>query len=350
MAGRNLPDVSWERVNQVLYKLAKDHTGFSILDDSALEFLQCLGLATKTLRPLLYDYSKEMEDPRWWVRGLAVIGRTYEERARVSWQLTPLGQELYLALFVDADYSHAWQILRDAALRDPVIQVVVRHFTDSPSVQLQQLRNLLRLYRVDVEYASDMRLQTFLELLEGFGIAEVERSSWSFQIAAPSALESGSAKGMRLLGPATPYSNRVEVRDILTSLAGAAYWLDKHFRKEALRWIIDAVDGDHLRSLIIISGPDNATESADADYQAARAQLQHRGVTLEWVVVPSGAVQPLHDRWIWDETQSFNIPPVGAVHQGKLSEILPSQHRPNVDGYLEAGRPISDYRAQQNQR
>lgn len=350
MSQTELPRVSWRTFTETVYQIASTRTQYSLSKQATL-FLERLGLTTKEIHPKTTDYSEQLSDPRWWVRVLASIADTYDEQTRVNWVLTPTGKELYKALFVTRRYETAHQILQSVAANEPVITLFVHTFFGQDKVRLEQLRDLLRLERTEgADY--DTNLHDFLELLEGFGIVECDKRWWTFRVLTDlpfvgQGLPSGQAF---LLSPKTPFSNRQRIKDILAQLSGHIYWLDKHFRKEALAWLIDAIDGTRADRVTIVSGVDNVNRSALADYRDAVKELRHDGVVLEWKVIPKEQAHVLHDRWIWDETQAFNVPPVGSILANQFAEINPTTNRPNIPDLLAIAIPVLDYQPVSSER
>jgi len=336
--------VSWDSFSNVLHKIAGSHYSTSVMDDEeVLAFLERIGLTVKEISPRTTDYSAGKADSRWWVRALATIADSADERARVHWMLTPTGKALYTALFVTANYEAAQEIAWSVADNDPVISRVVRVFAGQQKVRLQQLKDFLRLDAV--ADASETSLHTLLQLLEGLGIVELDQRWWTFGIRQPPPrlLPESSTNKAYLLGPTTPFSNHQHIKDLLTGLSGSVYWMDKHFRKEALAWIVESMDGTRTPNITIISGPDNIDRSAQDDFKKAQKELSYRGATLDWKVIPKTHAHRLHDRWIWDDAQSFNVPPVASMMAHQIAEINPTTNRPQVQEFLEHARPVLEY-------
>lgn len=184
-------------------------------------------------------------------------------------------------------------------VKEPVVNLLVETFFGHGKVRLEQLKDLFRLEGVKgTEY--DANLHEFLEFLEGCGVVECDKRWWTFRIL-PAILSRDSQEisdnqGF-LLNPSTPFSNRLRIKEILRRMSGQVYWLDKHFRKEAFDFLLDAIQ-ESVSGVMIISGADNVTRSAQADYKAATKEMSYRGIRLEWMVIPKEQTHVIHDRWI----------------------------------------------------
>lgn len=337
-----VPNVSWERFSKTLHQIGGGSPSYLSLDGDTMAFMTRLGLVTRHVLPKTVDYSDRLKDPRWWVRLAGNIAEAQSQSARVRWLLTPLGKDLYVALFVNNQHEMAVLVLQAMGAKDPVIRLIVRTFTGDPKVRLQQLQDLLRVEKIQgADY--ETRLQNFLDLLEGFGIVELERRWWTFRITNTSTVQPTSLDQPRLLSPSSPFSNRQRIKEILAHFSGHIYWVDKHFRREALAWLVEAVDTDQTAQVTIISGTDNVTKQAQDDFKNAAKEFQNRGVAIEWKVIPREHTHILHDRWIWDASKSFNVPAVGSILANQITEILPTTNRPPIDQFLAVAMPVLDY-------
>jgi len=141
------------------------------------------------------------------------------------------------------------------------------------------------------------------------------------------------------ISPTTPFSNVYNMRKALRSCSGNIYWIDKHFRKEGLEIVLDGLAYEGVRSLTIISGTDNATESAKKDYLLLRQELSERSVSLAWQIITDTTFK-WHDRWIVADNCCYNVPPVFAIIRGQRADILKTDVILDVMPFLEASTNI----------
>ncbi len=125
------------------------------------------------------------------------------------------------------------------------------------------------------------------------------------------------------ISPDTPYANRTWLRRILSECEGYIYWLDKHFLATGLEPLWEAVDGNRVREVRILSLKleNNSGRTPLRAYRDLRKELAKKDVHLEWRFIDSSKVKKTHDRWIIGKDYVRNVPDVGTILSGKHSEM-----------------------------
>jgi hypothetical protein len=141
-----------------------------------------------------------------------------------------------------------------------------------------------------------------------------------------------------LFSPKTPYSNVVKVRQILRSLVGTVFWVDKHFRSRALEELASEADPSVVTRIFILSGdqPDVLTDRSLRDFKRFTEEMANKGVEAEWRSLPA---KDIHDRWLLDDKKGYNIPAVGSIFSNQWGEALPTEARPPVADWWKSATP-----------
>jgi hypothetical protein len=250
-------------------------------------------------------------------------------------KLTKTGEQVFRHMFVLNDEQTAAQLIAQSLWAHPVVHLIGQVFFGRGSISKQQLLHLLihhHILTADAQTADD--LGTFLTLLNRFHIVRYDRKSGTFVVEPPSIPITPLTN--YFVDETTPYSNILHLKKILRSLKGHVYWLDKHFRKEGLEFVVDSADGRNISSFTIVSGPDNVTSSAKTDFMRAQVELNQRNISLQWYVCNEQSfLSKWHDRWLLGDNLVYNIPPVLSLIKGQQSELLLTENRPNITKFLE---------------
>jgi hypothetical protein len=136
---------------------------------------------------------------------------------------------------------------------------------------------------------------------------------------------------------------------VLAEGEGSLSWLDKHFTTAALEALWEAVDGNRVSNVRILSlfmEDYHSGRKVKRDFGHLRTELANRGVTLEWRVIDSTLIRDTHDRWIVSDTSARNIPNVNAIFSGQHSELNASHQREELktlfDGYWDKAVDIEE--------
>ena len=331
MPSLSLPSDKWGDLEAALKQVGQCVPSISYWHAEAL--LATLGYLRALPRPTRPPVELP---PELWKRILLGLAEAAEEMGRQRWELTTQGKQLYMQMFVWRDDEAAAKSFAESAARHPVIDLVLRAFYGRGFVTRDQLTALLKLY--SIEYF-DSGIESFLDLLRGMRLIELVDegfivNEFSSQTSLPDAF---------LLTPDTPYSNKRYVRRLVASCEGVLYWIDKFFAQDALEYLVDGADATKLGHIVIVSGIKNATDAARHDYAAAKSELGHRGIHLEWrICTDVETLKVWHGRWIVSDAGAYNIPPARSLVKGQYDEIVPTDNRPPIDHFLQVSEPLEE--------
>lgn len=190
-----------------------------------------------------------------------------------------------------------------------------------------------KLFDEVVEGLSDVNLEKVLSEEELFGL---------FGLTPPvrgKASGSASPEPSRspVFTPTTPFSNVIQLRDLLRRCSRYLWWADPHFGWRALEDILFAIDITHVREIRILSRALVVDDKARREFKRFADEMNSRGVNVAWRVTEASAS---HDRYIVTEHHTWNVPPVNAIYEGKYGEALETQTVPPFDEWWAAAQPI----------
>ncbi len=140
--------------------------------------------------------------------------------------------------------------------------------------------------------------------------------------------------------PKTPYSNLLNLRQILRNCGRHIWYADRYFNSRGLEELIRTIDPALVREVRILSGPDNVDERAKRDFARFCEELGHKRVSAEWRVLKDFA----HGRFIISESACFIVPSIDTIVRGQYSQILETPNRPPFDEWWKVAIPIRDYK------
>jgi len=147
-----------------------------------------------------------------------------------------------------------------------------------------------------------------------------------------------SSKGVpaRIIRPEEPFSNLVQLRNILRESEEFIDWADLHFGPRALEELITTLDPAVVQVVRILSGPANVNDRAKRDFERFCNELRPKGIVAEWRILPDFA----HDRFIISKKACYNVPPINSLLKGSYSEILETPNRPPFEEWWQKASPI----------
>ena len=263
-------------------------------------------------------------EAKWYMKLFGVMQGMSDEYYRRQWSLSSVGSAVYEMYYILGDIEQAQETIASGLKRQPAIGLVAQTFAGRGRVKADQLKRLLR--SNGYNYVSDGDVSSFLGLMHDAGIITLNRRWMSFVVhVTPVAVP---IPGRFLMTPDAPFANRRWLERLVSSLNGNVLWIDKHFRRDGLDYIVDWMP-ETVTSVIIISGPEHATRSAAGDLVAAQKQLVARCIELRWFVcIDDGLLSQVHDRWIIDTQGAYNVPPIGSIAKGQLAEFLRTEPPP----------------------
>lgn len=199
------------------------------------------------------------------------------------------------------------------------------------------------LFEEVVDELADVTLERVLseeELFGLFGLTPPRRAAVGRLEASrePSLKLPPKKRPAMVIKPEEPFSNVVKLRRILRESEEFIWWADLHFHARALEELIETIDPAVVREVRILSGPANVDERAKRDFARFREEVQRKGITAEWRVLPGFA----HDRFIISKNACYNVPPVNSLLRGSYAEVLETPNRPPFDDWWAKAAPIED--------
>lgn len=175
--------------------------------------------------------------------------------------------------FILGDVAQAMEVIATGLKRHPAIGLVSQTFVGRGRVKLDQLKRLLR--SKGYSFVSDSDLSSFLGLMHDAHIIKLNRRWMSFEVVTDT-VTALPLPGRVLMTPEAPFSNRRWLERLVSSLSGSVLWIDKHFKRDGLEYIVDWIP-EAVTQVTVVSGPEHANRTAASDFRAAQRQLQARG-------------------------------------------------------------------------
>lgn len=255
----------------------------------------------------------------------------------VQKSLTECGKAYFEAMYIYKDVKAAEYLVRHKILCNPIVNLVGQVFFGRGKISIEQLQNLFAYHNVSTQEVEYSEVISFLTLLNKYGIVVYDKKNKSFSVKEPT--NTDELITQYYVNPSTPFSNIYNMRRILRASKGKVFWIDKHFRKEGFEIILDGLASDGVDAVTIVSGMDNCTQSAKADYNALKAELNERDIELTWRIINDTTFK-WHDRWLVSDTTCYNIPPVLAIIRGQRSDIIQTKVQLDVQPFWDASTSI----------
>ena len=303
---------------------------FSVTDKDIRKVLYDIGIARDHCFPGTEEAPITHESPYAFLDYAGLIQKE-------SYALSETGKNLFELLFVFSDEIAAEDQIAQILLKNPVVNLLCQSFYGRGKVSVEQLRILFNYHGVGSEEVDYSGTVSLLSLLNKYGIVVYDKKNKAFTVKRTG--DFAEPVKQYYVCPDTPYSNIYNMRKVIRACRGEVYWVDKHFRKEGFEILIDGLPFEGVTSITIISGTDNVTTSAKADFHALQAELSNRSIDLQWRIVTDSTFK-CHDRWLVADNQCHNIPPVLAIIRGQRSEILETSDPLDVNSFMVASTPI----------
>lgn len=260
-------------------------------------------------------------------------------------RLTAQGNDYFQAAHVRGAADAATDILHHALLQMPPVIAVAQLLDGVAGRTRGSVETVLRSQGFGGGL-KDRDIGFFVTLLHRAKIISYVKASGAVTVLVHPAREEVAPASV-FISPATPFANRVWLRRILEEATGELRWLDKHFTSAAFEAIWEAVDGNRVSKVRILSIylPDaHGGKKVRRDFGNLKAELAVRGVAVEWRVIDSTQIRDTHDRWVVGDASARNIPNVNAIISGQHSELNMSSQRDELaalfEGYWNNARPI----------
>lgn len=126
------------------------------------------------------------------------------------------------------------------------------------------------------------------------------------------------------LDPATPFANELALRKVIRGLRGRVFWYEQHMSRKNLEPLAEEIDPELVQEIRMLSGPANVTEKVKRSFESFAAEMQHKGIAVEWRVLPADAARDVHARVLFDDTTAWELPPLNSLYKGTVDSIHPS--------------------------
>lgn len=120
------------------------------------------------------------------------------------------------------------------------------------------------------------------------------------------------------INPDTPYANIQNLKSQLFSkLKGNVRIVDKHFNSDAIANIhrLMGSDLEEIDSVSIVTSEEMFDASFADDYRDLMKEFANSSVSLEVKVMPKEEAAKQHERFVFDDTIAFKIPPLNIIHK-----------------------------------
>lgn len=262
-------------------------------------------------------------------------------------RLSALGATYFQAKFVRGDEEAAVANLRDALLTLPPVIAVAQLLDGVAGRTRASIETVLRSQGFG-NGLKDRDVGFFVALLARAGIIRYTKATGAVQVLVHPARAEDTPPSV-FISPSTPFGNRVWLRRVLEEARGDLRWLDKHFTSAAFEPLWEAVDGNNVSRVRILSlylTDAHAGRKVKRDYDNLKTEFASRGVVLEWRAIDSRLIRDTHDRWVLGDATARNIPNVNAILSGQHSELNQSQQNEELarlfEGYWTQAQPIED--------
>lgn len=257
--------------------------------------------------------------------------------------LTDAGRALFQIAWVLRKHDEADRALGQALRILTPIQVIEQELRGLGPVPEAGVLDLLRQHRAVAEDATVEYLRPTFRWLSGVGVLVYSMKLKSIRSLAPApdaALAGEIPSLAAMVSPKTPYLNLIRLRRVIRQLRGLVWWADPHFGTRALEELAEELDPAVVSELRILSGDAENVVSPKSlrDYERFRTELGIRGITVEWRV-DNKSSRDWHDRWIADDSQMWNVPPINTLLKNDYSELTPTSERPPLAEWWSRSTP-----------
>jgi hypothetical protein len=252
-------------------------------------------------------------------------------RYLLNGKVTEEGENLLAQHFIRKNDTTVRALHTEKLLELAATQALLQAIWGLSNVDVEQARHAL-IFAGSSPDEVNKSLTHFLTLLNQFDIITYSKKLRTVKpLISP--LDTDRVPSHVFIDPKRPYSNSFWIRKIIAECQGSLYWIDKYFDKSALEWLWREATAEKLSRITIISAPPTGTIEATAlaDYRKLVKELSHRGIQIEWRILPKSKAHRIHDRWILDDKElCFNLPSTGTIRSGQGSELLRSNNRSEV--------------------
>jgi len=154
--------------------------------------------------------------------------------------------------------------------------------------------------------------------------------------------------GIITIKPEKPFSSLMEVFELLESMKGFVWILDKHFSEEGFKFL-RRIDPAKVREIKVLMGTAHLTRDFKDIYKAFRREMSNLRVAVEFRVLHKADETKIHDRYLISEDAAYNTPPWNIMNK-KYADIIRIRKKENENSkrrdfqkYWSRAREISKY-------
>lgn len=327
-----IPVLPWKYFDELILKIAHDELS-KIADyndrGTEIKFLSVIDFIKVTENEIVtsgYDF---------------LLNRNIDTKKKeMTIFLTDRGKEYYTHKQIKNNALEAKKVLGEALKLHPAVILIAQILSGSKDIKRINIYNLLKHHIFYMDFPKDVDLNNFLEILKLGGIVSYNKNTRDVKILW--LMDTAQIPAHQFISPETPFSNIKRLQEIIKSLKGTAYWIDKHFDKKSFEILANSLDASKISNFIIISGDQNKTQSAVNEFLRLRTELQNKGIVIEWKIITApNMLSSFHDRWLCDSSNAWNIPPVNTIFKGQESEMLRTSNKPNISRLLKQSTAIN---------
>ena len=134
-------------------------------------------------------------------------------------------------------------------------------------------------------------------------------------------------RGMEL-SPKTPFTNEMNIREIVRQSDSYVHWFDKYFTRKGLEFLADEIDPDEVDEIKILTGTAQTDHSLRGDFEKFKEEMEEKDVEAGMRVLSGDTAHEIHDRWLIAENQVYNIPSINTIGRNQYAEITEAAARP----------------------
>jgi len=132
-------------------------------------------------------------------------------------------------------------------------------------------------------------------------------------------VETSRTKEQFEMKPEKPFTNLMEVFELMGDLDGSVLLLDRHFDEEGFKFL-NRINPSRVRAIRILMGRTHLSRDFKELYKAFRDELSHKGINMQLRVVEKESEKEIHDRYLISQDLAYNTPPWNIINQ-KLGDI-----------------------------
>jgi hypothetical protein len=245
----------------------------------------------------------------------------------------------YEGYYVFHSPSQAQDVHRHALLGQPITQALIQGLHGRGTIEFDGVLHFLarhRLARLDEATA----VRALLAILNRAGVLVWSAKKQTVRITMELPEPSPEFEPVvRVIEKDRPFSNAMQLRQMLRSCEDYIHWAEPHLPRKALESLVLEADRAKIAEIKLVSSPKAVDEATKTDWKRFRSEMNALGITAEWRAAKPGTLG-LHDRYIIGRQQVWNVPPVNSLHKGDYSEAFKTPNRPPFATWWTAGADL----------